>query len=218
VVVGSENLDSADNQQERLSSEEARRWFLAGFVEGEGRVTVSIERHGGNPFGLYIQPEFFVYQHRVRRELLEMAQEYFGAGRIRPKPGNPDVLVYSVMSRPVIRERVLPFLSACGRFSARVADYEKFAAVVRLLDAGLHRDPWGMSLIVEIAYSMNANGKQRRVPIADILGRIPRGHMPDALEPERRYGPTSVATRRARRNSNDLATQLDLELGSNTSA
>src|SRR5437868_11645137 len=35
-----------------------------------------------------------------------------------------------------LRERVLPFLSACGRFSARVADYEKFAAVVRLLDAG----------------------------------------------------------------------------------
>jgi hypothetical protein len=57
--VGSENPDSADNQQERLSSE-ARRWFLAGFVEGEGSVTVSIKRHGGKPFGLYIQPEFFV--------------------------------------------------------------------------------------------------------------------------------------------------------------
>ena len=91
-----------------------------------------------------------------------------------------------------------------------MADYEKFAAVVRLLDAGLQHEPWGMRLIVEIAYSMNANGKQRRVPLADILGRIPRGHMPDALEPERRYGPTSVATRRARRNSNDLARQLDL--------
>src|SRR3954447_4571347 len=129
--MGSENLDSADNQQERLSSEEARSWFIAGFVEGEGSVTVSIKRHGGKPFGLYIQPEFFVYQHRVRRELLEMAQEYFGAGLIRPKPGNPDVLVYSIMSRPVIRERVLPFLSDCGRFSARVADYEKFVREVR---------------------------------------------------------------------------------------
>ena len=198
--MGSENLDSADNQQERLSSEERRRWFLAGFVEGEGSVTVSIKRHRGGPFGLYIQPEFFVYQHRARRELLEMAQEYFEAGRIRPKPGNPDVLVYSVMSRPAIRERVLPFLADCQRFSARVADYQKFAAVVRLLDAGLHRDPWGLRLIIEIAYSMNAGGKQRRVPLADILDRIPRGHMPDALEPERRYGPTSVATRRARRN------------------
>jgi hypothetical protein len=148
-----------------------------------------------------------------------MAQEYFDAGLIRPKPGNPDVLVYSIMSRPVIRERVLPFLLDCGCFSARVADYEKFAAVVRLLDAGLQRDPWGMRLIVEIAYSMNAGGKQRRTPLADILGRIPRGHMPDALKPERRYGPTSVATRRARRNQNDLARQLELiQLVSNTSA
>src|SRR3954447_12061349 len=125
--MGSENLDSADNQQERLSSEEARRWFLAGFVEGEGSVTVSIKRHCGGPFGLYIQPEFFVYQHRVRRELLEMAQEFFGAGGIRPKPGNPDVLVYSIMSRPVIRERVLPFLSACGRFSASPGGFAEVA-------------------------------------------------------------------------------------------
>src|SRR3954447_417554 len=135
--MGSENLDSADNQQERLSSEEARSWFIAGFVEGEGSVTVSIKRHGGKPFGLYIQPEFFVYQHRVRRELLEMAQEYFGAGLIRPKPGNPDVLVYSIMSRPVIRERVLPFLSDCGRFSAPVGDYEKFPAGGPVLGGGL---------------------------------------------------------------------------------
>src|SRR3954470_5571671 len=83
--MGSENLDSADNQQERLSSEEARSWFIAGFVEGEGSVTVSIKRHGGNPFGLYIQPEFFVYQHRVRRELLEMAQ-----GVLRGRPDSPE--------------------------------------------------------------------------------------------------------------------------------
>lgn len=176
----SENLDGAVNQQERLPSEERLAWFLAGLVEGEGSVCVCVKRHPMRPFGYYVQPEFFIYQHRLRRALLEMAKEYFGAGRIRPKPGNPDVLVYSIVSRTVLAERVLPFLADYMQYSARTADYEKFAVVVRMLVAGVHHVPAGLALIVEIAYSMNMAGKQRRTPRDEILGRILRGHMPDA--------------------------------------
>jgi hypothetical protein len=176
----SENLDGAVNQQERLPSEECLAWFLAGLVEGEGSVCVCIKRHPTRPFGYYVQPEFFIYQHRSRVALLDVAKEYFGAGRIRPKPGNPDVLVYSILSRAVLEERVLPFLADYMQYSARTADYEKFAAVVRMLMAGIHHVPAGLALIVEIAYSMNMAGKQRRTPREEILGRILRGHMPDA--------------------------------------
>lgn len=108
--MGSKKLDSADNQQERLSSEAAKQWFLAGVVEGEGSVCVSVVKHPTAPFGYQVRPEFFVYQHRSRRALLEMAKEYFGCGTIRPKPGNPDVLVYSILSRALVSERVIPFL------------------------------------------------------------------------------------------------------------
>jgi hypothetical protein len=68
-------VSGADNQQERLSRIEARRWFLAGVVEGEGSWCLSIKKHPTHPLGYYVQPEFFIYQHRRRRELLEMAQE-----------------------------------------------------------------------------------------------------------------------------------------------
>ena len=176
----SENLDGAVNQQERLSSEECLAWFLAGFVEGEGSVSVGIHRNETRPFGYYVQPELFIYQHRVRRDLLELAMEYFGHGRIRPKPGNADVLVYSINSRAVLVERVIPFFQSYMEFSARTADYQKFAAVVLMLEAGVHHVPAGLALIVEIAYSMNMSGKQRRTPRDEILGRILRGHMPDA--------------------------------------
>jgi hypothetical protein len=81
-------VSGADNQQERLSSREQRRWWLAGFVEGEGSVCVSIKRHRTAAFGYFVQPEFFLYQHRNRRILLEMAAEEFGSGTIFPKPGN----------------------------------------------------------------------------------------------------------------------------------
>jgi LAGLIDADG endonuclease len=180
-IGGSENSGGADNQQESLSSEEQRFWFLAGLVEGEGSVHISLKRKPTARFGLYVQPEFFIYQHKSRLKLLEMAKEYFGTGRIRPKPGNPDVLVYSIISRTATARVVVPFLERCTRFSARTEDYYRFIAAIRLLEAGLHNTPEGLVSIVELAYSMNMGGKQRRVPIEEILDRILRGHTPHAL-------------------------------------
>jgi hypothetical protein len=182
-IVGSEKPIGADNQQERLSSEEELFWFLAGLVEGEGSVHIAIKRHASKRFGCYIQPEFFIYQHRSRRRLLEMAQEYFEAGRIRPKPGNPDVLVFSIIARRNASAKVVPFLERAMRFSARVDDYSRFIAAVRLLEGGVHRTPEGLARIVELAYEMNMGGKQRRVPIEEILDGILRGHTPDTSEP-----------------------------------
>jgi hypothetical protein len=155
----SDNLDGAVNQQERLSSEERKSWFLAGVVEGEGSVCISIKRHPTARFGYYFQPEFFVYQHKDRRALLELAKEYFDAGRINPKPGNPDVLVYSIMSRPTITERVLPFLDRYMMFSARRSDFDRFRRIVELMNRGRHLESEGLAEIARIAYSMNMNGK-----------------------------------------------------------
>jgi hypothetical protein len=169
-------VSGAGNQQERLSRQEARRWFLAGVVEGEGSVHVSIKRRPTSAFGYFVQPEFFVYQHENRRSLLEMAREEFGSGSIFPKPGNESVLVFKIGDRGVLRNVVVPFLRRYMPFSARVADYEKFAQVVELMEHGCHRDPYGLTRIVDIAYTMNGNGKNRRTRKADILDRILRGH------------------------------------------
>jgi LAGLIDADG endonuclease len=169
-------VTSADNQQERLSSLEARRWFLAGVVEGEGSWCISIKKHPTARLGYYVQPEFFVYQHRRRRELLEMAQEVFGCGRIWPKPGNPDVLVFAINSRKNISTHVLPFMRRYMGFSSRRDDMTLFEDAMYLFEQGLHRRPAGLATIVEIAYAMNQEGKQRRRPIDEVLDRILRGH------------------------------------------
>jgi LAGLIDADG endonuclease len=183
-VIGSENSGGADNQQESLSSEEQRFWFLAGLVEGEGSVHLSLKKHPTARYGIYVQPEFFVYQHKSRIKLLEMTMEFFGIGRIKPKPGNPDVLVYSVISRVAIAGAIVPFLEKCMRFSARAEDYSRFIAAVRLLEGGFHSTREGLASLVELAYSMNMEGKQRRVALDDLLGRILRGHTPHTLKSE----------------------------------
>lgn len=86
--VRSENPSSAVNQQERLSTHEQRCWFLAGLIEGEGSLCVSIKEHKPSRFGYLVDPEFFIYQHKIRRGLLELAGSVFETGRITPKHGN----------------------------------------------------------------------------------------------------------------------------------
>jgi LAGLIDADG endonuclease len=190
-----DNVTGADNQQERLSSNESRRWFVAGVVEGEGSWCLSIKRHPTATLGFYVQPEFFVYQHRRRRELLETVQEVFGCGRIWPKPGNPDVLVFAINSRANISAHVLPFMRRYMRFSSRRSDMELFEDAMGLFERGLHRQPEGLATIVRIAYAMNGDGKQRRRSIDEVLDRILRGHTlnaraqgEDMVRPPRRRG------------------------------
>ena len=72
----------AGNQQERLSHTEELKHFLAGFIEGEGALRVSIKRHPTSRFGYLVDPEFFLYQHESGRRVLELASEVFGTGAI----------------------------------------------------------------------------------------------------------------------------------------
>jgi hypothetical protein len=177
--MGSENPVGAGNQQESLSSVEQRRWFLAGVIEGEGSVYVGIKSHPTVPLGFFVQPGFSITQHRVRRSLLEMAMQEFEAGSIFPKPGNESVLVYAIHSRPALQRRVIPFLQNYMRYSARWGDLGRFMTIMDLFEDGAHRTAEGLVEIVELAYAMNANGKQRKRPIDEVLGRILRGHTPD---------------------------------------
>jgi hypothetical protein len=105
-----------------------------------------------------------------------MAQEVFECGRIWPKPGNPDVLVLAINSRVQISAHILPFMRRYMRFSSRRADIALFEDAMYLFERGLHRQPGGLATIVEIAYAMNHDGKQRRRSMDEILDRILRGH------------------------------------------
>jgi len=136
-----DNPSSAANQQESLSAHEKKCWFLAGLIEGEGSLCISIKKHESFKFGYLVQPEFFIYQHQVRRGLLELAQEVFDTGKIRPKPGNEVVLVYSITNRRLILERVLPFFERYMAFSLKGHDFQLFREVVIAMEQKRHRDP-----------------------------------------------------------------------------
>ena len=179
-----ENPYSAANQQERLSIHEKKCWFLAGLIEGEGSLCISIKKDEPRKLGYLVQPEFFIYQHQVRRGLLELAQEVFGTGGIRPKQGNEDVLVYSIISRRIIVGKVIPFFERYMAFSHKVRDFQLFRDIVMAMEQKRHFDPQGLVKIVESADQMNMAGKQRRRPIGEIVERILRDYTPNPLSLE----------------------------------
>ncbi len=170
------------NQQERLSMAEAKKWFLAGFIEGEGSLCVSIKEHPTSKFGYLVDPEFFLYQHRSGIKLLEMAKELFGTGRIAPKSGSEGVLVFSIVSRRSLKERVIPFFEKYMIFSTKRDVFERFKEIVEAMEERKeHLTPEGLARIVEKAYALNpaSKGKERKRTLQEVVERILRGRTPD---------------------------------------
>jgi hypothetical protein len=181
-VYDSDNVTGADNQQERLGSAESANWFLAGFMEGEGALCVSIKKHPTCRSGFYVDPELFLYQHESGRALLELAQSTFESGRIYAKPGNPKVLVYEISSTRVLRERVVPFFERyVVPFSCKKETFTRFREILEAMERGEHLVPEGLAAIVRKVYAMNPNskGKARSRPLEEVLARILRGHTSD---------------------------------------
>ena len=78
IVGASENVMTADNQQERLDA------YLAGYADGEGSFHVAVERNPSCQLGIQLVPEFHVSQNEERSSVLERMKERLGCGYIKP--------------------------------------------------------------------------------------------------------------------------------------
>ena len=150
-------MTGADNQQERLDS------YIAGYVDGEGSFSVSVQRNPSCRVGFQLVPELHVSQNGDRAQVLELIKARLGCGRIRPNSKRDRALVLVVRNRHDLLERVIPFFEQTPMLSTKQADFEKFARVVRELALGSHRTPAGFGRLLEIALSMNGGGRFRKV-------------------------------------------------------
>ncbi len=173
---------NADNQQERLCVTEEYKWFLAGLIEGEGSICISLKTHPTAKFGFYIDPKFFLYQHKSARELLDQAKAFFGTGNIAPKPGNEDVLVYKITSRRSIVEKVIPFLERYMRYGSDIKrqNFMMFKEATLALENKAHKTLEGTKRLVDLAYSTNHAGKQRKRKKEEVMQRILRDYTPNS--------------------------------------
>jgi LAGLIDADG endonuclease len=112
---------------------------------------------------------FQIYQHRDDLELLESFQDFFGCGRITSKGPNSRVMTYAVSGRRDLETIVIPFFEEHPLRSGKSNDFLKFREIVLAMQRNEHRSRSGFREIVELAFSMNKRGKQRRYTIEDIL-------------------------------------------------
>src|SRR5947209_7539172 len=159
VLIGrySDNVAGADNQQERLDG------YIAGYVDGEGSFSVVVNRNPSCRSGYQLVPEFHVSQNGERAQVLALIQRRLGGcGYIKRNGLRDRALVLVVRKRADLLKEVLPFFEACPLLSPKQADFEKFSRIVKAMAAGRHRSPAGFRELLQLAVSMNGNGRYRR--------------------------------------------------------
>ncbi len=176
-MVG-DNPSGADHQQGRPQLDALTPDYVAGFIDGEGCFSVSVHPHPTVRYGTrwLIAPCFRTYQHRDNAAILEKIREFFGCGGIAAKGPNSTVMTYSVYRRSDLESVIIPFFEQHPLRSRKQEDFLKFRGH-RLDDAEQqHRSNDGFLKIIELAFSMNQRGKQRRYTIEEVLRNPQRLH------------------------------------------
>ncbi|MCU1460854.1 MAG: homing endonuclease [Acidimicrobiales bacterium] len=172
--MGSDNPAGAANQQERPGAEQ----WVVGFVDGEGCFSISVVRNPGCRFGWQVQHEFAVTQAASSRPALELLEEVFGCGRIveqlRPHDHRQVLLRFSVKRRSELVDRVVPFFEANPLRTAKRTDFERFAQVLQLMQAGAHLSDVGLRNIASITESMNRRQRSRFLESSEAIRQPPR--------------------------------------------
>ena len=177
--MGSDNLDGAENQQERL----IQLGWVIGFVDGEGCFSISFVRQHdrtgrrGYKLGYQVAARFVMAQGASSVACLEERKSFFGVGYVygnrRHDNHREHMHQYVVSDRWDLLETIVPFFEEHPLRSAKQGDFEKFVGVLDMMEAGVHPTREGLVKIAEITETMN-----RRKPRAELI-RILRGHTPN---------------------------------------
>ena len=162
----------ADNQQGRTEREAGN--YIAGFVDGEGSFSVTIQRTKNVRLGIQIIPEFHVCQHRNRTEVLTFIHQKFKCGYVKPNHRkNPNDLTWVFVVRDIrnLREKVIPYFEKYPLL-AKANDFQKFKIIVAMMDKKLHLTSKGLMQILKVAFSMNSSGKYRKLSLRTLLASL----------------------------------------------
>jgi LAGLIDADG endonuclease len=153
--VSSDNPSGAGNQQERPGSEQ----WVVGFVDGEGCFSVPIFRNRTCRLGWQVQPEFTVVQGERSVRVLHGLKDFFGCGGVgvnrRHDNHREDLWRFNVRALPDLKRRIIPFFEANPLRTAKAGDFQKFTAVIRMMELGRHLTVEGLIDIALIAETMN---------------------------------------------------------------
>ena len=174
VAMGSDKPTGADNQQERPGFEQ----WIVGFVDGEGCFSISVVRNTGCRLGWQVQPEFAVTQNASSRAALELLRGYFGCGTIienQRRDNHRELLLrFSVKRQRDLVDTIVPFFDEHPLITAKRLDFERFASVLQLMQAGCHLTEAGLEVIARLTEQMNRRQRSRYLESSEAIRQPPR--------------------------------------------
>ena len=117
--------------------------YISGYVDGEGCFAVSISPRAKLLAGWEVRPSLSVSQNGDRAEVLHALKAYFGCGSIRPDRSDR-TLKWETRRLEDLLVRVIPHFERYPLLSGKQDDFERFAAVCRLMATGRHRSQAGL--------------------------------------------------------------------------
>ena len=141
-------------------------YYVAGFVDGEASFSVALTRQKyvslAKGWRWILNPVFQVYQHENNLDiLLLLKDEVFKTGRIHRKTSPYNVFTYSIENNKTLHEKIVPFFRKY-QLAVKAEDFKKFSDIVARLERKEHLNIEGFKRIVDIAFTMNAQGKNRK--------------------------------------------------------
>jgi hypothetical protein len=134
--------------------------YISGYVDGEGCFTVSISPRPTLLVGWEVRPSLSVSQNGDRAEVLQLIQEYFGCGTIRPDRSDRTVK-WETRSLTPIRATVIPHFKTYPMLSGKQRVFELFADICERMARGEHCHRTGLTEIVRLAGMMNPGGRRQ---------------------------------------------------------
>ncbi len=140
--------------------------YIVGFVDGEGCFTLHIIKKSNSPFGICLTPSFSVSQNTTSIHVLPLLQTMFGCGCIRK---DRNTSKYEVRDLASLQQKIIPFFQKNQLKTAKKQDFVIFCKICQMIHEKHHFTYQGVVTLVDLAYSMNKNGVNRRKSKSQIL-------------------------------------------------
>ncbi len=141
-------------------------YFVAGFIDGEGTFTVSLTRQTSRKYKKgwkwILNPLFQTYQHEDHIDILYLLRDHvFQTGRIHRKSSPYHVFTYSIENRTILQERIVPFFTKYN-LATKERDFVTWSKIINMIYEKEHLTEKGFIKIIDLIFTMNKNGKQRK--------------------------------------------------------
>jgi hypothetical protein len=127
--------------------------WLAGFVDADGSLIISVVREPLNRVGYSIGLRFSVVQHSRDVELMKNLVEYLGCGSlVHSKKSSVEFVVTRFAD---IQDKIIPFFITSPLHGVKALNYADFCRVAILMKDKAHLTEEGLEQILKIKVGMN---------------------------------------------------------------